>query len=180
MTGRCLKLVRGIVAAALISCAGLLFQPVAIHAAPAQEYDSILLYDGYRLYQDGQSEKAIAVFKDLLEKYPNSKLGDLALLWTAKSYIKLQKPAEAKQALLTLQQKYPQSRLLTEANQQLAQLGGEAAAPAQAPIEAPKDTAAAEKVAAEKAAAEKAAAEKAAAEKVAAEKVAAERAADEK
>lgn len=183
---------------------------VSLLALPAfglDSEDSQVFISGFNAYQKKDYQTTIDKMNQVLEKYPDTPLRDMALFWLARAYYKAGKSPEAVKYMSQFFKEYPDSPLKATVEDELLKMvaaakgpaappqekgpakGGEKALPETAAAGAAARKAAAEKAAAEKLAAQKAAeqaaavklaAEKAAAEKAAAEKAAAEKAAAEK
>jgi hypothetical protein len=155
---------------------------LATPAFPVEYQDSQIFISGFNAYQSKNYQGAIDKMSQVLEKYPDSPLRDMAIFWLARAHFKAGHRKEAAKYMAQFYHEYPDSPLKGTVEPELAKLAaayakGEPIQPA-APVA--EEKAAAEKAATEKAATEKAATEKAATEKAAAEKAAAEKAAAEK
>ena len=154
----------------------------------AVEYqDSQIFISGFNAYQSKDYQGAIDKMSQVLQKYPDTPLRDMAIFWLARAHFKAGHRKEAAQYMAQFFHDYPDSPLKSTVEPELAKLAvayakGEPIQPAVSVAEekAVPEKAATEKAAAEKAAAEKAAAERAEADRLAAEKAAAEKAAAEK
>jgi len=165
---------------------------LATPAFPVEYQDSQIFISGFNAYQSKNYQGAIDKMSQVLEKYPDSPLRDMALFWLARAHFKAGHRKEAAQYMAQFFREYPDSPLKGTVEPELAKIAKayakgepipEAAVAAEekgAAEKAPAEKAAAEKAAAAKAAAEKTAAAKAAAEQAAAEKAAAEKAAAER
>lgn len=144
--------------------------------------DSQIFITGFNAYQKKDYKTAIDTMSDLLKKYPDTPLKDMAIFWLARANYKAGNNQEAAKYMSQFFREYPDSPLRGTVEEGLVSLADryqkgepiEAPAPVVAKAPAPEQSAA-EKLAAEKAAAEKFAAEKAATAKLAAEKAAAEK-----
>lgn len=170
---------------------------LATPAYPVEYQDSQIFISGFNAYQSKNYQGAIDKMSQVLNKYPDSPLRDMAIFWLARAHFKAGHRKEAAQYMAQFFREYPDSPLKGTVEPELTKLAtayakGEplppAAAAAEAKVTAEKATAEkataeraqADRLAAEKAESERLAAEKAAAAKAAADKLAAEKAAAEK
>lgn len=159
---------------------------LATPAFSVEYQDSQIFISGFNAYQSKNYQGAIDDMSQLLKKYPESPLRDMAIFWLARSNYKAGHRKEAAQYMAQFYKEYPNSPLKNTVEPELAKLAASYAKGEPLPEEAapPEEkvvtaSAAEAKEAAEKADAERMAAEKAFAEKVEAEKAAA-RAQEEK
>ena len=155
---------------------------LATPAYPVEYQDSQIFISGFNAYQSKDYQGAIDKMSQVLQKYPDTPLRDMAIFWLARSHFKAGHRKEAAQYMAQFFHDYPDSPLKSTVEPELAKLAvayakGE---PIQPAVSVAEEKGATEKAAAEKAAAEKAAAEKAEADRLATEKAAAEKVAAEK
>ena len=156
--------------------------------ALAVEYqDSQIFISGFNAYQSKDYQGAIDKMSQVLQKYPDTPLRDMAIFWLARAHFKAGHRKEAAQYMAQFFHDYPDSPLKSTVEPGLAKLAvayakGEPLPMAEAQEEGkPVATkVAAEKTAKEKSEADRLATEKAAAEKAEADRLAAEKAASEK
>ncbi|WP_145022574.1 tetratricopeptide repeat protein [Geobacter argillaceus] len=151
--------------------------------------DSQIFISGFNAYQKKDYTAAIDKMSQVLQKYPDSPLRDMAIFWLARSNFKAGYNKDAAKYMAQFFKEYPDSPLKGTVEEDLVALVGkfqkgepivdkvQAPLVAQAPAE---DKGAAAKVAREKAEAERLAQEKAAKEKAEVERLAAEKASREK
>ncbi len=151
--------------------------------------DSQIFISGFNAYQKKDYTAAIDKMSQVLQKYPDSPLRDMAIFWLARSNFKAGYNKDAAKYMAQFFKEYPDSPLKGTVEEDLVALVGkfqkgepivdkvQAPLVAQAPAE---DKGAAAKVAREKAEAERLAQDKAAKEKSEAERLAAEKAGREK
>ncbi|HEY4743654.1 MAG TPA: tetratricopeptide repeat protein, partial [Desulfuromonadaceae bacterium] len=178
-----------------------------VPAAFCQETeDSQVFIAGFNAYQQKDYPSAIGKLNEVLAKYPDTPLRDMALFWLSRSYFKNGNQRDAARVMSQFSKEYPDNPLKATVEEELLNLtaryekgeklpvgtlpvtvaADEAARKAKAEQErlaaakAEQERLAQEKAAQEKAAQEKVAQEKVAQEKVAQEKVAQEKAAQEK
>ncbi len=171
--------------------------------------DSQIFISGFNAYQKKDYTAAIDKMSQVLQKYPDSPLRDMAIFWLARSNFKAGYHKDAAKYMAQFFKEYPDSPLKGTVEEDLVALVGkfqkgepivdkvQAPAVAQVPVEdkgaaakaeaerlvqekAAKEKSDADRLAAEQTARAKAEAERQAAEKLAREKVAAERLAVEK
>jgi uncharacterized membrane protein len=147
--------------------------------------DSQIFISGFNAYQKKDYQAAIHNMSDLLQKYPDTPLKDMAIFWLARAHYKAGNEQEAAKYMAQFFHDYPDSPLKGTVEEGLVSLAdkyGKGEVPASKVVTAPAaaQPAAADKAAADKAAADKAAADKAAADKAAADKAAADKAAADK
>jgi uncharacterized membrane protein len=150
---------------------------LATPAFSVEYQDSQIFISGFNAYQSKNYQGAIDKMSQVLEKYPDTPLRDMAIFWLARAHFKAGHRKEAAQYMAQFYREYPDSPLKGTVEPELAKL---AAAYAKGQPIPPAATAAEEKAAADKLAADKAAADKLAAQQAAMEKAAAEKAAAEK
>jgi hypothetical protein len=154
----------------------------------AVEYqDSQIFISGFNAYQSKDYQGAIDKMSQVLQKYPDTPLRDMAIFWLARAHFKAGHRKEAAQYMAQFFHDYPDSPLKSTVEPGLAKLAvayakGEPLPMAEAQEEgkAVATKVAAEKTATEKSEADRLATEKAAAEKAEADRLAAEKAASEK
>lgn len=56
-----------------------------------------------------QPEKAIPIFEEVLQKYPQSKIRDLALFWLGRAYLETKQTDKSRETLSQLDQAFPES-----------------------------------------------------------------------
>lgn len=66
---------------------------------------------GYIYGREGKHKKAISIFNNLLDKYPNYKKRDKALYCLALCYLNIRKYKAGKEALLLLKQEFPDGQI---------------------------------------------------------------------
>ena len=167
--------------------------------------DSQIFITGFNAYLKRDYQTAIENLTTVLEKYPDTSLRDMAVLWLSRAYFKAGKQKEAARYMAQFFKDYPDSPLKGTVEDELVELavkyqrGEELLAGQQAPKAAAAPAAGivaqgaggaekqptssqaeAERLAAEKAAAEKAELERTAAAKAEADRMASEKAALEK
>jgi hypothetical protein len=147
---------------------------LATPAFSVEYQDSQIFISGFNAYQGKNYQGAIENMSQLLQKYPDSPLRDMAIFWLARANYKAGHRKEAAQYMAQFYKEYPNSPLKNTVEPELAKLAAAYAKgePLPAPSEETVVTAGAGQAtqAAEKADAERAAAEKAFAEKVESEK----------
>ena len=153
---------------------------LATPAFPVEYQDSQIFITGFNAYQGKNYQGAIDNMSQVLQKYPDSPLRDMAIFWLARANYKAGHRKEAAQYMAQFYKEYPNSPLKNTVEPELAKLAAAYAKGEPLPAEAPPSgekvvtaSAAEAKEAAEKADAERLAAEKAFAEKVESEKLAA-------
>jgi hypothetical protein len=163
-------------------CLSLLATP----AFSVEYQDSQIFISGFNAYQGKNYQTAIDNMSQLLQKYPDSPLRDMAIFWLARSNYKAGHNREAAKYMAQFYKEYPNSPLKNTVEPELAKMAaayakGEPLPADTAPAEEKVVTASATeaKLAAEKAEAERAASEKAIAENAEAEKATKEKAAAE-
>lgn len=72
-------------------------RPAAQQDDTPSDAEQAMFTRGQKLYNDGRYEQAANSFKDFLKNYPNSIIYDLTLLWLGRSYIALNRIADAEQ-----------------------------------------------------------------------------------
>ena len=157
---------------------------LATPAFPVEYQDSQIFISGFNAYQSKNYQGAIDNMSQVLQKYPDSPLRDMAIFWLARANYKAGHRKEAAQYMAQFYKEYPNSPLKNTVEPELAKLAaayakGEPLPAGAEPAEEKVVTASSADagVAAEKADSERLAAEKAFAEKAESEKRAA---ADEK
>jgi len=166
---------------------------IAVPAFSVEYQDSQIFITGFNAYQSKNYQGAITNMSQILEKYPNSPLRDMAMFWLARSNYKAGHRNEAAKYMAQFYKEYPNSPLKSTVEPELAKLATayakgepitEEAQPAPEKVvtaaAAPEAKKAEEKADAERKAAEIAFAEKAEAEKRAREKAAAQAATQER
>jgi hypothetical protein len=146
----------------------------------AVEYqDSQIFISGFNAYQSKNYPGAIENMSQLLKKYPDSPLRDMAIFWLARANYKAGHRKEAAQYMAQFYKEYPNSPLKNTVEPELAKLAAAYAKGEPLPAEAspPEEKVVTASAAETKQAAEKADAERLAAEKAFAEKAESERAA---
>ena len=150
---------------------------LATPAFSVEYQDSQIFISGFNAYQGKNYQGAIDNMSQLLQKYPDSPLRDMAIFWLARANYKAGHRKEAAQYMAQFYKEYPNSPLKNTVEPELAKLAASYAKGEPFPAEAPPSeekavtaSAAEAQEAAEKADAERLAAEKAFAEKVESEK----------
>ena len=153
---------------------------LATPAFPVEYQDSQIFISGFNSYQSKNYQGAIDNMSQVLQKYPDSPLRDMAIFWLARANYKAGHRKEAAQYMAQFYKEYPNSPLKNTVEPELAKLAaayakGEPLPAGAEPAEEKVVTASAEDagVAAEKADSERLAAEKAFADKAESEKLAA-------
>ena len=190
-----LKVCRTILARFFIAV--VIISSLLVPAAFCQETeDSQVFIAGFNAYQQKDYPSAIGKLNEVLAKYPDTPLRDMALFWLSRSYFKNGNQRDAARVMSQFSKEYPDNPLKATVEEELLNLTaryekGEklpvgtlpvtvAADEAARKAKAEQERLAAAKAEQERLAQEKAAQEKAAQEKVAQEKVAQEKAAQEK
>ena len=91
-----------------------LFLSNALVPAPvfsAEKDDSALFFEGHDLVEKRQPEKAIHLFEEVLQKYPESKIRDLTFFWLGRAYLETGQVQKSREALSQLQKAFPESPL---------------------------------------------------------------------
>jgi hypothetical protein len=150
---------------------------LATPAFSVEYQDSQIFISGFNAYQGKNYQGAIDNMSQLLQKYPDSPLRDMAIFWLARANYKAGHRKEAARYMAQFYKEYPNSPLKNTVEPELAKLAAAYAKGEPLPVEAPPAeepvvtaSAAEAMLAAEKADAERLAAEKAFAEKVESEK----------
>lgn len=143
--------------------------------------DSQIFISGFNAYQQQDYATTIEKMNEVLQKYPDTPLRDMALFWLSRSYFKSGNQQEAARYMSLFTKEYPDNPLKGTVEEELLNLTaryekGEKL-PTGAPVAKAQDALAAQKVKAEK---EKAAAEQAEQQRIAAEKAEQLRLAQEK
>ncbi len=153
---------------------------LATPAFPVEYQDSQIFISGFNAYQSKNYQGAIDNMSQVLQKYPDSPLRDMAIFWLARANYKAGHRKEAAQYMAQFYKEYPNSPLKNTVEPDLAKLAaayakGEPLPAGAEPAEEKVVTASSAdaRVAAEKADSERLAAEKAFAEKAESEKLAA-------
>lgn len=82
--------------------------------------DTALFYQGQSLMEKKQPQGAAAKFDELLKKYPNSNIRDLAAYWLGRAYLDLGRISEAETVSQQLQREFPDSPLLPKLKKEIA------------------------------------------------------------
>lgn len=85
-----------------------------------EKEDTALFYQGQSLMEKKQPQGAAAKFDELLEKYPNSNIRDLAAYWLGRAYLDLDRISEAETVLQQLQREFPDSPLAPKLKKEIA------------------------------------------------------------
>ncbi|KAF0220862.1 MAG: pentapeptide repeat-containing [Geobacteraceae bacterium] len=138
-------------------------------AYPLDSQDSQIFISGFNAYQKKDYRAAIDKMSQVLHKYPDTPLRDMAIFWLARAYFKAGNQQEAARYMAQFLKEYPDSPLKGTVEDELVKLATAYEKGEKLPVTA--ENAEQERIAAEKAAAEKArvAEEKAAREKAEAE-----------
>lgn len=88
------------------------FIPIA--GFSAEKDDSALFFEGHDLVEKRQPDKAIPIFEEVLEKYPESKVRDLAFFWLGRAYLETGQVDKSRESLSQLQKAFPESPLRTK------------------------------------------------------------------
>lgn len=88
-----------------------LFTPAVFSA---EKDDSALFFEGHDLMEKRQPEKAILLFEEVLQSYPESKIRDLALFWLGRAYLETKQTDKSREALSRLEKAHPESPLRTK------------------------------------------------------------------
>lgn len=148
-------------------------------AYPLDSQDSQIFISGFNAYQKKDYQTAVDRMSQVLQKYPDTPLRDMAIFWLARAHFKAGNQQEAAKYMAQFFREYPDSPLRGTVEDELVKLAAAYEKGEKLPLTAEAAEAEQRKLAVEKVAAEKAEAEKAAraeAERVAAEKAAAEKA----
>ncbi|MBI5482884.1 MAG: tetratricopeptide repeat protein, partial [Deltaproteobacteria bacterium] len=150
---------------------------LAIPPAQSQESeDSQVFIAGFNAYQQKDYTSAIAKMNEVLQKYPDTPLRDMALFWLSRAHYKSGNQNEAARFLSQFSKEYPDNPLKATVEEELLTLtaryekgeklpSGQPAAKQPDRVAAQKARAAQERIAAEQAAKAKADQERIAAEK---------------
>lgn len=158
------------------------FLITSLFANPAYSLDtkdSQLFITGFNAYLKRDYPAAIANLSEVLEKYPETSLRDMSILWLSRAYFKAGDQKEAAQYMAQFLKEYPESPLKGTIEDELVELagkyqGGESFA-AQQSAQVDADRQAAEALALAKAEADRQAAEKLILAKAEADRQAAEK-----
>jgi len=142
--------------------------------------DSQIFISGFNAYQQKEYATTIEKMNEVLQKYPDTPLRDMALFWLSRSYFKSGNQQEAARFMSQFTKEYPDNPLKGTVEEELLNLTaryekGEKLTTG-APVVKAQEAQAAQKAKAEKAAQEKAEQQRLAQQKAAREKAAAEQA----
>ena len=87
------------------------FLSVAVSVSAAEKDDSALFFEGHDWMEKHQPEKAIPIFEEALQKYPESKVRDLTLFWLGRAYVETSQIEKSRGMLAELEKAFPQSPL---------------------------------------------------------------------
>lgn len=89
-------------------------------AFSAEKDDSALFFEGHGLMESRQPEKAIPLFEEVLQNYPESKIRDLAFFWLGRAYLETKQIEKSREALSQLEKAFPESPLRTKLEKLIA------------------------------------------------------------
>ena len=95
---------------------------LATPAFPVEYQDSQIFISGFNSYQSKNYQGAIDNMSQVLQKYPDSPLRDMAIFWLARANYKAGHRKEAAQYMAQFYKEYPNSPLKNTVEPELAKL----------------------------------------------------------